>query len=169
MSLRALHRASPLIVVGLQLTMLACSSSSPPIFINEVAAAGEPMGAFNPSGSDWIELYNAGAEAVSLRGFRLHDKPDKHESAVALPADTMIDAKGFLVVYFNRDNIGSPVVGKSLGKDEEVVLYSPGGRVVDRVDWNDNDSPAGGSYGRAPDGGSVFRTIATPTPGKPNG
>ncbi len=154
--------------VALAAAMLSCSAGGATIVINEIAAAGQAIGEFNPSGSDWVELYNAGQEAVSLRGYRLHDSADAHYEAARLPDDVAIAAGGFLIVYFNRDGAGSPVIPRGLGDDEEVALYTPGGRVIDRLDWQAGDSPPGGSFGRSPDGGGVLATFDVPTPGGAN-
>lgn len=155
-------------LVGLQMVTACGAPDTRSIFINEVAALGEARGGFNPSGSDWIELYNASPHSVSLHGCRLDDRAGKQEKAALLPAGTTIGPHGFLIVYFNHDGIGSPVVAKALRSDEEVVFYNRLGRVIDSVDWNEGQSPAGGSYGRASDGGPTFKTFAVPTPGQPN-
>jgi len=49
--------------------------------------------------SDWIELYNENEEAVDLGGWTLTDDPTNLTSYLPLPAETIIPAKGFLVVF----------------------------------------------------------------------
>ena len=62
------------------------------VFINEVCS----------SGTDWIELYNASDEAVSLGGFHLQDSKGSEEEYV-FPADTKIAAHGYLVLEKDAD------------------------------------------------------------------
>lgn len=139
-----------------------------PLFINEVAAAGVALGDFNPGGSDWVELYNAGDRPIVLDGFRFDDEPGDFAGAEPLPAKTLIAPKGFLVVFFNRDREGVPAIGKALGSDEEVLLYHRRGMLIDHVDWSEADAVPGQSYGRSPDGGSTFVRFLEPTPNQPN-
>ncbi len=139
------------------------------VVINEVVVA--PVDTTeNPRASDWVELFNRGAEEVSLHGCRLHDQLDDFDDARLLPSGTRLPGRGHLVVYFSRDpSAGTPRVDLGLRPDEEVVLYGRDGVVIDRVDWNEGDCPPGASYGRSPDGGPALRKLSTITPGGPNG
>lgn len=141
----------------------------PKLYINEVVAKAIAAPGPNPTGSDWLELYNGADVELDLAGYRLIDSAKKPFSeALPLPTGTKIGAKGFLVVFFNAEGNGTPVIEKGLGKDEAASLYHPDGLLLDRVNWEEGDSPEGASWGRFPDGASVIKTLAKPTPGAPN-
>jgi hypothetical protein len=88
--------------------------------------------------------------------------------ALALPPGTKIAAKGYLIIYFNHDGEGSPVLDKKLGGDEALSVYHPSGALVDMVNWEPPDSVPKKSWGRSPDGGGVFVVFDKPTPGAAN-
>jgi hypothetical protein len=134
------------------------NNSAPPspfmVVINEVAAAGEP--------ADWFELLNLGAQPVSLDGWTLTDDaslPAKGAFAVGLS----LPAGGRLIV-----EVDDASVGFGLSRDEELYVFDAQGRLVDGVDWEDGQSPPGGSYARLPDGAETFQTLAEHTQGEPN-
>lgn len=139
------------------------------VVINEVVAKAIADASFNPTGSDWVELYNDGDAEVDLQGARIIDSKSKgFDEAVALPPGTKIPSKGYLIIYFNHDGAGSPVVDKGLSAKEALTLFAADGAQLDQVDWKDGDVPEGKSWGRSPDGSTSFRTFDTPTPNKPN-
>ena len=141
----------------------------PKLFINEVVAKASPSPSFNPTGSDWLELYNAGDAEIDLQSYRLIDSAKKgFDEALPLPPGTKIASKGFLVVFFNSDGNGSPVIQKGLAKDEAASLFHPSGLLIDRVNWEDGDAPEGLSWGRQPDGSDALKTLTKPTPGAAN-
>src|SRR5678815_6098345 len=69
------------------------------VVINEFQASNASTiadpgnGAFN----DWLELYNVGNTAVDLTGWHLSDSDNPDEWA--FPVGTMIQAKGFLLIW----------------------------------------------------------------------
>ena len=139
------------------------------LFLNEVVAKGVTRPGFNDTGSDWIELYNSGSAEIDLQGYRLIDSAKKtFDAAYALPPGTTILGGGYLVVFFNSEGNGTPVIQKKLGADEAASLFHPSGLLVDRVNWETGDSPAAASWGRSPDGGKLFKTFAKPTPNAAN-
>lgn len=139
------------------------------LFINEVVAKGVTRPGFNDTGSDWMELFNGSNSEVDLEGYRLIDSAKKpFDSAFALGPGTKIAAGGYLVVFFNAEGNGTPVIQKKLGADEAASLYHPSGLLVDQVNWETGDSPQGASWGRSPDGGKVFKTFAKPSPNAAN-
>ena len=131
-------------------------SGGPKLYLNEIAAAGSP--------EDWVELYNPGDAAVDLAGWKFADSLSDPAKRVGFAAGASVPAKGFLQVQVTAE-----VQGWKLGGDEEVGLWDPSGALADSVDWNEGDSPLGGSYGRTPDGGATWQTFATATPGTSNG
>ncbi len=139
------------------------------IVINEICAKAIADASFNPTGSDWIELYNGSNATVDLSGAALIDSKSKpFADALPLPAGTKIPANGYLIVYFNHDGVGVPNIAKGLGASEALTLYGADGGLLDQVDWKDGDAPEGSSWGRSPDGGSLTRTFDKPTPSAPN-
>ena len=126
------------------------------LVINEVAAKGDPL--------DWLELHNSSSEPIALDGFVFTDDLADAGKRVAFPAGTTIDAGGYLQIELDSD--GWP--GFALGGDEELGVWLADGAAVDRVDWEEGDSPGGQSYARMPDATGDFRTVDTPTPGAPN-
>jgi hypothetical protein len=172
------RRFAVVLVVAVALAASACSSdggngggggSQVGVVVNEVVAKALADASFNPTGSDWIELYNDGDAEVDLEGARLIDSKSKgFAEATALPPGTKIPAKGYLVVFFNHDGAGTPVIDKGLGAKEAVTLFDRDGVTLDQVDWKDGDAPEGKSWGRSPDGAAVFRTFDKPTPNAKN-
>ncbi|WP_435126923.1 lamin tail domain-containing protein [Actinacidiphila sp. bgisy144] len=94
------------------------------------AAAADPAGYQNvrinevtSAGSDTVELYNAGAAAVSISGWQVADNTFSAQKFT--PSASTIPAGGFVT-------FDSP---KGLGDADSVVVTTSGGTVVDRVDW----------------------------------
>lgn len=124
------------------------------LFINEVAAAGDPV--------DWFELINLGASDVELTGCTFSDDaatPNKGTIA----AGTTIAAGARLVI-----EVSDEAVGFKLGGDEELHLHAPDGALIDSADWDEGESPAGGSFARLPDGTGDFIATASATRGEAN-
>lgn len=120
------------------------------VFINEVCS----------SGTDWIELYNASDEAVSLGGFHLQDSKGSEEEYV-FPADTKIAAHGYLVLEKDADfSFGIS------GDGDEIKLLDASYREIDAT-----VVPAledGQTWARATDGGTQWATMAAGTKGQDN-
>ncbi|HEY8145077.1 MAG TPA: lamin tail domain-containing protein [Kofleriaceae bacterium] len=134
------------------------ADAAPPIpgrlTINEIAAAGEP--------ADWFEVTNVGSEAIDLAGYTFTDDPAIPDQAL-FPDGTTV-APGELRVFWVDDD----EAGFALGSDEELAVFGPDGQVADSVDWDEGESPDGGSFARVPDGQGAFITLEVATPGEPN-
>ena len=137
------------------------------LVLNEIGAKGTAIGAWNPSASDWLELYNGSSAEIDLSGYVTVDKKT-FDIAGKLPAGTKIAAKGFLIVWFNHNGVGVPVIDKGISTPGSASLFEPGGNLIDTTTWISGASPAGGSWARATDGGEPWKTFAAATPGKPN-
>lgn len=121
--------------------------------------------------SDWIELYNAGAESVDLGGYYLTDDSNNFRKW-QFPA-TNLPPNSYLLVYASgRDR---RVAGRQLhtnfelsGNGEFLALVKPGGLQVE----HSVEAPAQFvdiSYGRAPAGSaSAWHYFSPPTPGSAN-
>jgi hypothetical protein len=119
------------------------------VMINELAAHADP------SGANFVELYNASAQALDISGCSLTDDPKKVKFVV--PPQTTIPGYGF--VAYDQTQLGF-VLDPSGGT---VFLRNPSGsRVLDAVRYEGQS--AGLAWGRCPDGSAVFRTLSPPTP-----
>lgn len=105
-----------LAVLGLAAWLLVPSAhrkspSQPPVHLSEICVVNT-VGPVDEDGdySDWIEIYNAGAGAVSLEGWSLTDSPH-HLRKWTFPA-TEIPGGGFLLVFASGKN--RAVSGKPL-------------------------------------------------------
>lgn len=142
------------------------------LYLNEIAAKGTPIDTFNPSGGDWVEIYNADSADVDLTGYRIASVLKPFAEAPPLPPGTSIAAHGFLVIYFNHDNAGSPVIDDKLkgSADSSLNIWSPDAKVLDSVTWTADKVIKGGSLCRTPDGHNSWKLVEKidATPGKPN-
>ncbi len=119
------------------------------IVINEVAAAGEP--------NDWFELINTGTQDVDLTGCTYTD--DMTDPAKAVFAAGTIIKAGERLSFDASDE----TAGFKLGGDEELHLFDPAGQSIDSVDWDEGNSPEGGSFARLPDGTGAFAATSVAT------
>ena len=160
--------------LAIRLTLLACvlaPAAHAQLFINEILADNETVladeaGEFD----DWVEIYNAGPDAVSLAGYALSD--DSAEPDKFIFPDVSIDAGGYLLVWADGDPAQGPLHAdfglRAAG--EEVALSRPDGaggfELVDGFEFGEQTEDV--SYGRASDGSDVFAIFLTPTPGAMN-
>lgn len=131
-----------------------------------------------PNQTEWVELYNAGDEAVSLAGFYLQDEDGK---TVALPESAKIEPGQAIVLIPGSQTVGDfrkawgkgfdvyKLDGWAVGDDplsnlangpsssnEILTLRNKDGEVVDEVNYDDEgdwprDSPDGPSIALNPD------------------
>ena len=144
--------------------------------INEfVASNSDSLLDDNGNSTDWIELHNAGTDAVNLAGYTLTDDPDD-PSKYVLPSTTL-GASQYLIVFAGDDldpaNGTDLYTGFGLSSSGEYVgLYDSAGSLVSEFSAGGNDYPqqfSDVSYGYLNDGSfSTERFFATPTPGAAN-
>ena len=139
-----------------------------PLVISEISAANRT---YAPAASgecyDYIEIYNASAEAVDLSGYFLtDDEDDLYKWSV--PEGTVISGGGYLLVYASGGAQGAQgelhASFKLSSEGEPVILSDPEGRAVCGM-----DSPelAGDqAYSLTEDG--AYTTALAPTPGMAN-
>jgi len=141
-----------LAVIATTLEMVALES----IVINEFLPD-----AFALYSEEWIELFNPSTEAVDLAGYILDDLISGGGGPYTIPAVSIIAAGGFLV--FNQSTVGF-----ALNNDGDTVnLIKPDGVTV-QDSYTYGSSSDDVSYGRQLDGGVVWTTFASPTPGESN-
>lgn len=113
---------------------------------------------------DWIELYNAGTESVSLDGCDLSDVGGARARGW-IPDLTL--APGEYTSFSPPAKTGrraSCTRTFALSAGESVILTTPIGSTADRVELTQTEPDA--SLARI---GSDWRECASPTPGKANG
>jgi len=107
------------------------------IIINEIVYNDGPT----YPGGDWVELFNGSPEPVVVGNWVLKDDNDLH--MYTIPAGTVIQAYGYLVVYSQvafttvYPGVSNKVGPSDLGfkNDEEVRLYDDVGDKVDEVNY----------------------------------
>lgn len=136
--------------------------------INEIIGANISVkAAADGNYYDLIELYNAGAEPVSLLGYVLSNNPNNPGKWVF--PDVSVPAGGYLVVYASGlDKTEGTELHTNFGISRDgdaVYLFSPAGELLDKLQAGTfvNDV----SYGRDAEGKLAYFT--TPTFGAANG
>jgi hypothetical protein len=150
------------------------------LLINEFMASNDfgPMDEFE-NHDDWIEIYNAGDEAIDIGGMYFTDDLTELTNS-QIPTDnpelTTIEAGGYLVIWADKE----PEQGalhladvKLSGGGEQIGLTDVDGTtILDSLTYGDQTTDV--SYGRLPDGddnwtyfGAGYDTM--PTPGAENG
>ena len=134
------------------------------VTINEVMASGANANEDSKNQvADWIELKNAGTQAVSLGGMYLTDDM-RHARKWKFPEDTTIAPGGFLLVWADGSNKADDSLHANfkLSKEGEALALVSERGVVATLSF-----PAlsqGQSYGS--DGGEL--KVLKPSPGQPN-
>lgn len=147
----------------------------PPLWLNEVQFQNL-AGITNQAGqrAPWIELYNSGANVVSLAGLRLSHSCTNLE-AWAFPAGGTINPGEFKIVFADgRSGLstpGEPHTSFQLPAKAGSVALSwtndSCNKVLDYVDYS--DVPSDWSFGSCPDGQAMVRQpFFYATPGQPN-
>lgn len=129
--------------------------------INEVVA--QPTGGTQ----DWIELYNAGPDEISLSGWVLKDSLDGQphpDHQWTLPPGLTILPGTWLLLTSDKE-LGFPF---GLGAQDGVYLYDGAGSLVDSTLWQEGQASEGTAWGRFPNGSGPFQTLSPPTPGLAN-
>ena len=143
------------------------------LFINEFMASNDisfpgPQGDF----PDWIEIYNAGQEAIMLGGYYLADDLSDPTAMFQIP-DTYPDsvtvtAGGYILFYANKGEASSVLnLNFKLGSGgEQIGLWDPAKIFVDSITYGAQITDT--SYGRYPDGSENWFFMPEITPGATN-
>jgi CotH kinase protein/Bacterial Ig-like domain/Lamin Tail Domain/Chitobiase/beta-hexosaminidase C-terminal domain/Fn3 associated len=158
------------VCAGLVSAPIASAAPSSPVFISELVADNSAS-TVHPA-SDWIEIFNNGAAAQDLGGWKLKDGGTTPTATWTFPSPTVLAAGGRLVVW--ADTTLPAIAGElhttfGLAKGGEYLgLIRPDGTVA-------HEFPLPGFPGLLPnvsfginDAGDE-RLFSTPTPGAPNG
>ncbi len=136
-------------------------------------------------GTDWIELYNGGINAVDVAGMYLTDEPTTEWQQIPATnsAVTTIQPGGFLVLIVGAKDVDGVKIPTSISNDlvfiemglkssstDNLTLYDTDqATMLDQSGDIPDDLADESSYGKTTDGGSTWQAIDTPTPGATNG
>jgi len=157
----------------LAVVLLVGSVAAQDLFINEFMAVNSSTLADDTGDyDDWVEIYNAGSEAVNLAGMYLTDdlaEPTKCQISAADAARTTIQAGEYLIFWFDDDSEdGILHLDMQLSGDgEDIGLFAADGVTeIDSVTYGAQTVDV--SYGRYPDGGDEWFFYDTPSPNSAN-
>ena len=138
------------------------------LIINEIMQSNIDcvMDDINEFPDSWVELYNAGDEAVMLSQFKLGVSNNAAE-AWQLPSRT-IGSHQYLLLYCDKEDKGHHAPYRiDSGKSDGIWLFQ-NGEIADCVLKLKKQPAPNIAYGRETDGGEKWGYQATPTPGKAN-
>lgn len=115
--------------------------------------------------ADWVELYNAGSNAVSLKGYGLTDNISNPEKWI-IKDDIQILPGSFVIIWADGMNNGLHTDYKLSADGEELALVQPDLSIADSLIYGYQEVNI--SYGRKQDGGDEWVYFDMPTPGEPN-
>jgi len=102
----------------------------------------------NHDTDDWIEIYNPSTSSEDLSNYVIKDNDDEH--SFLIPAGTMINSNGYLVITKDKNKFTSlyPDVSNIIGdidfgfssSEDDVRLYDPSDRLIDSVTYS-SESP----------------------------
>jgi len=130
---------------------LTCPISAQSIFINELMPKNQDIIDEEGEQEDWIELYNAGENAVNLGGWTLSDDIDEPNKYV-FPDNVNIPAGGFLLLWADEDEGVNHLPFKLSANGESLALFRPNSSslvIADLIPFS--AFPANISYGRSID------------------
>ena len=146
------------------------SESGGTLYINEImprnsGAVPDEVGDF----ADWIEIYNAGSEAVELNGYGISDDPN--ELAKWIFPDMTIGPDEYLVIFCSDKDIRdgeAPYLHTNfkLKSGETAALVHASGDIIDRVAIVEVESNK--SYGHDVENAGEWVIFDAPTPGYAN-
>lgn len=140
-------------LLSVAIFFLSFSNVSAQVVINEVLP--NPTG--DDTGNEWVELYNSGANSVDLAGYKLKDAAD-HEQIIS---SNSIAPGAWLTIHsqgsFSLNNSGIETIN---------LYYVSSADPISTFSYT--GSTEGKSWGRIPDGGSIYAGVLDPTEGTAN-
>jgi hypothetical protein len=105
------------------------------VVLNEIMADNETAAQNGGDFPDWLELYNRSTNAVNIANWSLSDSGNARK--FVFPADTIIAAGGYLVVWCDTNNAAPGLyTGFALAKSgENVFLYDANTNRVDAISF----------------------------------
>ena len=143
------------------------------LLINEFLASNDfsfpgPEGDF----PDWIEIYNAGSEAVDLSGYFMADDLADPAAMYEIPStfpDSVTVGAGEHILFFANKGEATSVLNlnfKLSSGGEQIGLWAPDQSVIDTLTYGQQFADT--SYGRVVDGAAEWAFFSTSTPKEPN-
>lgn len=141
----------------------------PKLLINELLAINSslPLDDDGDRTSDWVEIYNAGTNAVSLNGWKLRLEAGSTNQEFSFPPTAFFAPSNRLLLVCSETKRTLYHTGFRLpGDGGALALISPAGTEVDRLVYP--AQLANVSYGRFHDGAAALVSNPYPSPGRPN-
>ena len=153
---------------GMSINVTNNPATAESVVINEIMASNVDVfvsPAFNFDG--WVEFYNPSDKTVELGGIYMSDDAANLKKWHT-PSDLgVIPSKGFLVVWFDSNNLRQQNAIFKLDVDGGSLYISDAdGKLICSQDYPASLERI--SYARTTDGGKEWSTTATPTPGASN-
>jgi hypothetical protein len=136
------------------------------IVINEV----QPRGG-SGADADWMEIYNGSDAPVNISGYKVYDGGGQSgtKPKMEFPEGTIIPAKGFAVIVVDDAATAFPT-GSNFGMSsggEQIWLENAAGFIIDTFTFLSTPDNTY-TYGRKPDGSSIFVFLSQITKGTSN-
>ncbi len=149
--------------------LLMAAGTQAQVVINEYSCSNLSQFTDNFSKyEDWVELYNTSSSSVNLGGYYLSDDSLNNQKWT-IPAGTTIAGNGFLRFWASGRNLVSGShyhtsfkFNQTKNSYEFIVLSDPSGVRLDYVNFI-NKTQLGHSWGRVPNGGSVWKVFTSPS------
>ena len=139
------------------------------VLINEVMQGNVDviMDDLNQFPDSWVELYNNDSTDISIAGYSIGE--DKNFSnSYPLPDSSIIKAKGFYLIYCDKESKGNHTNFKIEAEDASILyLFDNTGKIIDHIDIPSMAAP-NISYGRINDGNDTLAHFKIATPSAPN-
>ena len=116
----------------------------------------------------WVEIYNSSDGEINLNRYYINTT-DTKQGKIRIGYDLVIPAHGHGVLWFGHRYWKAPTqIGAKLDNDGGyITLFSPGGNVLDRVEYPPSMSRC--SWARRSDGADAWTYTSQPTPADTNG
>jgi len=157
--------------MAMEATRFITNFPSQSVVLSEVLAANDTVTNADGTITDWVELFNPSAAALSLADYSLTDDSTLPRRWV-FPAGVVLNAGARLVVRCdsstNASLVNGPVLNTGFGlsaSGDKLFLYAPGATLVDAVSFG--PQAVDFSIGRVPESSSTW-TLNLPTPGSLN-
>jgi len=155
------------------IVLLFSMNTQAQLYINEFMASND-IAYPGPEGDypDYIEIYNAGAEAVMLGGYYMSDDLADPEAMFMIPdsyPDSVTVAAGGYILFYANKGQETSVMNlnfKLSGSGEQVGLWNTESAFVDSLTYGAQETDI--SYGRYPDGTDNWGFMSDYTPGTAN-
>ncbi|MFK7926072.1 MAG: lamin tail domain-containing protein [Bacteroidia bacterium] len=138
------------------------------LYINEVMTSNDQAYASVAGFVDWVEIYNAGPQAIDLANYSLSDELDRISKGIigsSNPTQTSVPPGGYLLLFIDElPDLGPNHLDFNLSRAGEMLyLFSPDSSVI-------LDSvcvplvPVDYSYGRTSDGATSWNAFSQASP-----